>query len=252
MTWLIYFGVVFLLNFLGLLWCYFRQSDKLTDLIYSLSFLLLSTILLFVKADYSWAKLILVAMVSLWSIRLGTYLFVRIHHMKQDQRFDEMRKKFVAIAGFWTLQTVSIYIIALPVVIFLNKGDIELNYLAYLGLVIWGLGWLIESISDYQKFKFRKNPAHQNDFVNVGLWKYLQHPNYLGEILCWLGIWLFTAAYLVGLEWLAILSPLWIVTLLVFISGIPLLQKKAIKKYGRLPAYQHYQKKVAKLIPFIW
>lgn len=252
MIWLIFFGLVFFLNFLGLLWCYFRQSDKLTDLIYSLSFLSLSIALLLVNGDYNWVNLGVVTMVSLWSIRLGAYLFIRIHEMKQDKRFDEMRKKFVAIGGFWLLQTVSIYIIGLPVVVILAKEGLVFNSLSYVGLFTWVLGWVIESVSDYQKFKFRNNPKHQNDFVNIGLWKYLQHPNYLGEILCWLGLWMFTVPYLRGFEYLSIISPVWIIILLVFISGIPLLQKNAAKKYGHLSAYQDYQEKVAKLIPFIW
>ncbi|MCP4443143.1 MAG: DUF1295 domain-containing protein [Aureispira sp.] len=252
MTWILFFGLIFMLNFLGLLWCYLRQSDRLTDLIYSLSFLLASVGTLVIQQDFSLAKLLLVTMVSLWSIRLGAYLFIRIHFMKSDKRFDQMRKKFSAIAGFWLLQTISIYIIALPVVFFLNKSIDRLPSLSYLAIGIWAIGWFLESISDYQKFRFRNNPAHKNNFVDVGVWKYLQHPNYLGEILCWVGIWLYTMPYLSGLEWFTIISPLWIIILLVFISGIPLLQKSSAKRYGHLPKYLNYNKKVAKLIPFIW
>jgi len=243
--------IVIILNISGLMWCYTQQSDKVTDLIYALSFLLLTAVAWLSSAD-SLAHHLVFGMVALWSIRLGGYLFTRIHAMGKDDRFDKMRTSFRKIAGFWGLQTISILILAVPILILFRKSGISTHPLHYIGATVWLLGWLIESIADQQKFNFKTKPANKGQFIQTGLWKIVQHPNYLGEILCWLGVFLVASPSLIGWEWLAIISPLWITILLVFISGIPLLQRKAKKKYGHLPAFQKYQENTALLIPYIY
>jgi steroid 5-alpha reductase family enzyme len=121
---------------------------------------------------------------------------------------------------------------------------------AIIGVVIWLLGWIIESIADFQKFKFKqKNP---DSFFNGGLYSKVRHPNYLGEILVWIGIFIFTIPSLDGWAWLSIISPIWIVVLLVKISGIPLLEDKAWKKYGDNPEFKKYLKNSWRLIPGLY
>lgn len=244
-------SIVVIINLVGLIWCYTQQSDKVTDLFYSLSFLLLTLILWWQNGDSTVHNLVCI-MVSLWALRLGFYLFQRIHTMQKDPRFDQMRNRLGAITGFWVLQAISILILSLPIIIIFQKPNIEFNALHGLGAAIWLIGWLLESIADAQKFNFRKDPLNNGSFVEIGLWKGLQHPNYLGEILCWIGIFTITIPSLQGWEWLAILSPIWIITLLVFISGIPLLQKSAMSKYGHLESYRVYRKETAFLIPFVY
>lgn len=241
--------IVVLLNAAGLAWCYIMQSDKLTDLIYSLSFIAL-TAWLWSQHDNSSIHHLLLGMITLWGLRLGGYLFIRILTKGKDDRFDEMRKKFIKIAGFWTLQTVSILILATPIFALFSYTNIELNFWNYLGAGIWLIGWLIESVADAQKFIFRKNPANDGKFIQHGLWGMVQHPNYLGEMLCWIGVFTVVAPVLQGWHWIAVVSPLWIIILLAFISGIPLLQKKSAEKYGHLDAYKKYITNTPLLIPF--
>ena len=244
-------AIVLVLNAAGLFWCYTQQSDKVTDLIYSLSFFLLTALLWYNHAD-SLVHHFMFIMVGLWSIRLGSYLFLRIHAMGKDDRFDEMRKKFFKIAGFWTLQTISILILAVPILILFGYANIPPSPLHYLGLGLWGFGLVIETIADWQKFQFKKQVANKEKYMSTGLWSVVQHPNYLGEILCWIGVFVVVIPSLQGWQWLAIVSPLWISLLLIKISGIPLLQKAAAKKYGHLVEYQNYQSKTALLVPFIY
>jgi steroid 5-alpha reductase family enzyme len=244
-------SIVLLINLLGLIWCFTMQSDKLTDLIYSVSFFILTIILWWTSAD-SFVHHLMFAMITLWSARLGFYLFQRIHTMKKDDRFDKMRKRFTAISGFWILQALSILILVIPVIILFEKASIQFHYLHFIGANIWLLGFLLESIADYQKFTFRKQASNNGKFINQGLWKSVQHPNYLGEILCWLGVFLVVTPSLQGWEWIAIVSPLWITCLLLFISGIPLLRKQSQKKYGHLKSYQDYQKNTSLLVPFLY
>ncbi len=239
------------LNFAGLVWCYKRQSDKVTDLIYSASFLLL-TFVLWLNNENNTAHHLLLIMVSLWSIRLGTYLFLRVHTMGHDKRFDQMRKNIVKISGFWILQAGSILILSFPIIIFFQKTSTHLSWIHILGTVIWLTGCLIESLADYQKYRFRTSLKNKNRYIDTGLWKLVQHPNYLGEILCWAGIFIFVSPVLQGWEWLSIISPLWIILLLLKISGIPLLQKSGKQKYGKVEGYVEYRRKTSLLIPYIY
>ena len=108
------------------------------------------------------------------------------------------------------------------------------------------------TIADQQKFTFRNNPNNHGQFVNVGVWRYSQHPNYFGEMLCWFGVFMMTIPYIEQWDLIGIVSPLWIIILLRFISGIPLLQRGAEKRYGHLSSYQQYRKKTALLIPFVY
>lgn len=239
---------VILLNVVGLAWCYLLQSDKLTDLIYSLSFALIVCIL-WLNDPGSLIDHSPHLLVTAWAIRLGSYLFRRIHHMGNDKRFEQMRKEFSRISLFWLLQTVSILIIAIPLYAVSHYG---IGPLVGIGSAIALVGLTIETIADQQKFTFRSNPANKNTFIQKGLWNWVQHPNYLGEILFWTGI----AVCAIHLDWpmsfLAILSPLWISTLLIKISGIPLLRKAADKKYADLPSYKTYVEHTPVLFPYIY
>ncbi len=244
-------GFIFLINYLSFFWAYFMQSDKLTDLMYSISFVSVALAILVWGGDYSLDKILLVSMVVIWGIRLGAYLFMRIHQMKKDDRFDERRESFIGFGMFWTLQALTVSIVMIPVIIYLGKESVSLGFLHYLGMAMWLLGLVVESVADQQKFAFKSNEANKGQFMRSGIWKYSQHPNYAGEMLCWIGVFLFCVPALVGWEWLSIISPIWIVFLLLFVSGIPYLKKSANKKYGHLEAYQDYKKNTPLLFPLI-
>jgi steroid 5-alpha reductase family enzyme len=243
-------SAVLLLNCIGFLWCYLRQSDKLTDLIYSLSFVV-AALALFFQGDTFLNEKLLLGMLLVWAFRLGTYLFIRINAIKKDERFNEMRKHWWAIGGFWLLQTVSIYILLAPFIVFETYGSETWGIGRTVALLCWIIGFILETLADFQKYKAKK-AQEKPSFVDQGLWKYLRHPNYTGEILCWIGMFVFVAVDLEGWLWLSIISPIWITTLLLFISGIPLLEKQHNKKYGHLETYKAYKNKTWRLVPFIY
>lgn len=239
---------VVLLNALGFVSAYLLQTDKLTDLLYSTSFVTLVIVLWFTSGMADGVHLVAGIMVLAWTLRLGGYLFWRIHTMGRDDRFDEMRPSFQRFLGFWLLQTISIVIIGLPLLV--TSGQYaEEGYVTFAGGAIWLVGFVLEIVADAQKFRFKKDPANKGDFMRSGVWKYVRHPNYLGEILLWIGIFIAVVPLLDGSEWIAILSPVWIFVLLRYISGIPLLEEKAEKKYGDMPEYQEYLASTNRLIP---
>lgn len=141
--------------------------------------------------------------------------------MGKDSRFDDFRNSKSGFLKFWILQSVSIWIIALPVMTGLLVQTLTLTIPAVL---LWLCGWLLESASDWQKFTF-KSSNNNSDFINTGLYSSIRHPNYLGEILVWLGIFWYVAPSLSGWMWWSIISPAWVIILLVKVSGIPIIEK---------------------------
>lgn len=227
------------------------KTDKLTDLSYGLTFVLLALIA-FLQSDMAFSKLLLLIMVSIWGIRLGIYLFIRINKTKKDSRFDEIRIDFIKFLSFWVLQGITVFVILLPSIFFFQSIT-DVFPLSFLGLCIWIIGILTEGFADQQKFAFINDPKNKGKWVDIGLWKYSRHPNYLGEILCWVGIYFYTYASLSPIyRLIGSLSPLFIIILLLFVSGIPKLEEKADEKWGSNKDYQKYKKKTAVLIPFIY
>lgn len=184
----------------------------------------------------------------MWAGRLGLFLFYRVNQMGRDKRFDTFRANFYGFLKFWILQTVSIGIISLPSILYLSKSEETHVWIAGAGL--WLTGLIIETVADHQKNRFKKaNPDKQ---YRKGIFKYIIYPNYLGEILCWAGIYLYVFPSLRNWEVLSVISPMWIIFLLICISGIPLLERMANKNYANDPEYREYIRKTKKLIPWIY
>jgi len=223
------------------------RTDKLTDFSYSLTFIVL-TLFVLLTNNLSAGKIFLASMILIWALRLGIFLFIRITKIKRDKRFDGVRENFTKFAKFWILQGVAVWLILLPSIYFMTQ-DVQLTKLSYLGILIWISGLIIEAISDSQKFSFSQNPKNKNNFISIGLWKYSRHPNYFGEMLCWIGIYLFTISSLSTIQALiSIISPLFIILILLFGTGVPKLEQSADSKFGKLKEYQEYKRRTSLVI----
>jgi steroid 5-alpha reductase family enzyme len=230
------------------LFAYKFKTDKLTDLSYALTFIFLIA-LSFLTNDFLKFKLILFLMILLWAFRLGIFLFIRIRKIKKDRRFDGIRENFFKFFGFWFFQGISVWIILLPsLMFFISKG--KMSIFSWIGFAIWFIGLTIETFSDLQKYQFNKS-NNKDKWISTGLWKYSRHPNYFGEILCWTGIYLFCFSSLTLIQRLfALSSPIFITILLVFVTGLPKLEKYADNKWGKLKEYKEYKIKTSILIPW--
>jgi steroid 5-alpha reductase family enzyme len=226
-----------------------KKTDVVTDLSYSLSFALVCLILILANSDLPIIAHIPAALTILWAVRLGSYLFGRIIKTKVDHRFDQMRDLPLKFAKFWILQALAVIIILFPVVASIARPDAtrSFGFFELLGVLLWGVGFLIETVADMQKSRFKDSQA--GGFITTGLWKYSRHPNYFGETLLWWALFFYAIPSLSGWLILSILGPVFITLLLLFVSGIPLLEKSADAKYSNDPLYREYKRKTSIFIP---
>ena len=245
------FIFIFVVQIVFFAFAYFFKTDKVTDLSYSLTFILLALYLLVKNAVYSPDHVILTALILIWGLRLMFYLFIRILKIKTDKRFDGVREDFGKFAVFWTGQAITIFIIMIPAIIVLASGAKTVNNLMLAGVVVWIVGFVIESFADAQKFSFKNDLSNKGKFIKSGLWKYSRHPNYFGEMTVWWGIFIFSLPYLGGFTYLAVTGPLFITFILLFVSGIPPLEKKYDSIYSKDSKYQEYKKTTSILIPWV-
>ena len=125
----------------------------------------------------------------------------------------------------------------------------DLGWLAVIGLLVWAIGFFFELVSDAQKSQFKANPENEGKFIKEGLWAWSRHPNYFGEIVIWIGVALIALPVLKGWSLLTLISPVWVIIQLTVISGIPMLEKKADKRWGGQEDYERYKKNTPILIP---
>ena len=231
------------------------KTDKLTDLAYGLTFIVLVLSWLIINnAQNTWYHYLLAGAVLAWSLRLTGYLFWRISKMKKDDRFDDKRNNVGELAKFWLLQAISIPIIALPVIYLLNQPATSVaDPFVIAGFILYLVGLIIETKADAELYRFvfieNKN-RRDKKWCNQGLWRLSRHPNYFGEIVLWLGIFITGLSFYQGLGWLVIIGPIYLILLLRYVSGVPLIEKKHNQRWGHLAQYQRYKKATNLIIVF--
>ncbi|MCK6584081.1 MAG: DUF1295 domain-containing protein [Anaerolineales bacterium] len=249
-------GLAFLIQWLVFIPAYIFQTEKFFDLTGSITYITVTGVAL-CYSRYSVPldarSILLAVMVVVWAIRLGTFLFSRIQKAGKDDRFDELKPSFIRFLNVWTIQGLWVtFTLAAALVAITTTTRKELDIFAVVGFLIWLLGFIIEVVADAQKSRFNADPANKGKFIQTGLWSRSRHPNYFGEIVLWIGIAIIALPVLQGWAWIALISPLFVAILLTRISGIPLLQKKADKKWGGQADYEAYKKNTPVLIPKLW
>lgn len=242
--------VSFALQLIFFFFAYLFRTDKVTDLSYGLTFFILALAAWHQSTFQSWPLAFVVAMVMTWAVRLAGYLFIRILVMKKDDRFDGIRERFWSFFSFWLVQALAVWVIMVPVLVAAgNEQPATVSSVSYLGFGVWFAGLVIETVADWQKFIFKRNPKNKHKWLDTGIWSWARHPNYFGEMLCWWGVYLFVLPFISGWEWLAVGSPLFITGLLLFFSGIPPLEKKYDQKFKGNKAYAQYKRRTNTLVP---
>lgn len=229
---------------------YIFRTEKFFDLTGSMTYVTVTALMVLLSPVRDARSLILFILISIWALRLGSFLYLRIKKAGEDRRFRELKTSFPRFLTTWTLQGLWVtFSLAAALAAITSVKRIEFDSFAIIGTLIWIIGFSFEAISDFQKNKFRANPANKNQFINTGLWSWSRHPNYFGEIVLWIGIAVIALPTLSGWQWVTVISPIFIAILLTMISGIPMLEKYADEKWGNDPEYQAYKTNTSVLIP---
>ncbi|MCH6257242.1 DUF1295 domain-containing protein [Puniceicoccaceae bacterium K14] len=245
--------VAFAIQWIVFIPSYLKSTEKYFDLTGSLTFVSISILSISVSGNFELRRITLFLMVMIWATRLGTYLFQRMHKAGKDRRFDALKKSPVRFLCAWTLQGLWVtFTSAAAVAAITSSKTSEVGSYYYLGTVLWIAGFAIEAIADRQKKKFSSVPQNKGRFIQSGLWSRSRHPNYFGEILLWLGVAVVAYPLLQGWQLITLLSPVLVAILLIYVSGIPLLERSSDEKWGDQPDYQEYKSRTPVLLLRLW
>lgn len=237
------------LGAVGLVLAYSFRSDFVTNFFYALTVMAIAGwgFLASGRQAPHWLILLLVV---IWAWRLSRYLLARSKVLGNDRRFDSLRDSFSKLSLFFLLQAMAAWAVSLPLTIFFGVENTRITAGILAGGAISIVGIIIESMADQQKFRHMRDGNSERGWLNSGLWKYSRHPNYFGEIMMWVGVYVSVTPWLDrSSTYLALLGPLTIIILLVFVTGLPPLEASASKKWGKDKKYQRYRETTSILIP---
>ena len=243
--------VAFAVNWLAFIPSALAQKDTYYDTVGALTYLSVIGYSTYHAAPLDTRAIVVAVMVGIWTVRLGSFLFMRIRASGgADERFEKIKKNPPRFLVAWTLQAVwVIFTASAALVIITSQSAAPLSLFFWAGAAIWVIGFAFEVIADDQKRRFKKDPGNKGKFIKSGLWAWSQHPNYFGEITLWTGILVMAIPLLSGWSWLAVISPIFVYLLLTRISGVNLLDGIGKDRWGDDPAYQQYRKNTPVLFP---
>ncbi|CAB4883498.1 unannotated protein [freshwater metagenome] len=225
------------------------KNASIVDIVWGLGFVMVAWVARFSADGDSARQWLLVAMVSVWGLRLSGYLFWRNHGKGEDFRYRAMRRHYgarfglISLATVFGLQGVLMFVVSLPVQLGQADATPKLGVIAYVGVAVWLVGLFFEVVGDAQLARFKANPANAGTVMSTGLWRYTRHPNYFGDACVWWGIGIVAAETGSG-AW-GLIGSLLMTVLLRRVSGVTLLEKSLVK---RREGYVEY---VARTSPFV-
>lgn len=226
-----------------------KRSD-VADIAWGLGFFLVA-IVTFVGGGAGFDRgLLVTALVFAWALRLSMHIFLRNRGKGEDRRYALWRESWGtwfplrAFFQIFILQGALLLLVVLPVVVINLSPGGAWTLLDAIGIGLWALGFFFEAVGDFQLVKFLQNPENHGHVLKTGLWRYTRHPNYFGEVTLWWGIFFLALSTPVG--WISIAGPLTITVLILFVSGIPLLEKGMVRN----PEFEVYKKETSVFFPW--
>ena len=202
-------------------------------------------------AQVSIRSVFVASFVSVWTLRLGIFLYKRIVKAGEDSRFRDIKKSIPKFLMTWTLSALWVFLTTVNAITLIALNPLEpIGIFFIMGALLWLLGFGFEVIADRQKKYFSEQPKNEGRFITQGLWSVSRHPNYFGEIILWAGIAIISLPFLSGWQFVTLVSPVFVFLLLTRISGLPFLEDKAEKKWGEDKDYIEYKKRTPILVPF--
>lgn len=226
-----------------------KRRNDVVDVAWGLGFVVVAWASLLLSDSLSMVGAAVNGMVTAWGLRLAAHIYARNRGKPEDARYKQLVpdgvrfRTLLAYGKVFLLQGFLLWVIMLPIqaLHFAEPSD-GMQWLALIGAFVWALGFYFEVRADYELRVFLAKPKRPK-VLDTGLWRYSRHPNYFGEVTLWWGIFLMALASGVGL-W-TIVGPLLITVLILFVSGVPMLERR----YAHDKAYQRYAAKTSKFIP---
>ena len=245
--------LAYVIHWIAYIPAYMFQTEKFYDLTGSVTYLsvvwfvFLST---YKSISLNFGNLILVLLISIWTIRLGLFLFMRIHKAGEDKRFRSIKTSASQFFMTFTLSGLWVTLCSMCALVAISSPEgLVMNALTYIGIILFIIGFGIEIIADNQKTAFRSIEANKDSFITSGLWSKSRHPNYFGEVLLWFAIAVISFSSLEGLQLITLISPVFTYILLVYVSGVRMLEDMNDKKWADDEQYKSYKKNTPMLFP---
>jgi len=246
-------AAVFIFVFMSAFWIVSidRQDAGIADVAWGLGFIVVSFATLYLNVSFVPRSFLVMALVLLWGLRLASYIIMRNKGKGEDWRYAQWRKDWGknflwrSYVQVFLLQGLLMLLVSVPV-IFVHYASVDepLVWIDIAGALVWFVGFVFETVGDYQLMIFKAKPRNKGKVIKSGLWAYTRHPNYFGEIVQWWGIFIIALALADGV--FSIIGPLTISYLILRVSGIPLLEKK----YKGNKEYEQYKKVTSGFFPW--
>lgn len=225
-----------------------QRNVNPVDSLWPLFFLAMTLVYISLAPTHAARVVILLFVVTVWATRLSVHITQRNRGQPEDQRYRRLRRANEPRFGrkslylVFGLQAILAWIISLPLLAAV-LSPAPLGWLDYCAVLLWLLGFGIETIADQQLAVFRANPANAGKVLERGLWRYSRHPNYFGECCIWWSFYLFALS---AGAWWSLISPLLVTLLLRRIAGVRLLEQDITT---RRPGYRDYIRRTNAFVP---
>jgi steroid 5-alpha reductase family enzyme len=239
----------FAVNWIVFVPSFLARTEHFFDLTGSLTYVSAVMLAVYLTDSLDARSVLLAALIVIWAGRLGAFLFARVRREGKDGRFDQIKRSLPRFLMVWTLQGLWVLTTAACALAAITAAQgAPLGAIAAAGTLLWLVGFALEVIADRQKSAFRADPANAGRFIDRGVWTWSRHPNYAGEILLWTGIAVIAYPALSGWQLVTLISPVFVYLLLTRISGVPMLERRADRRWGDDPDYQAYKART----PVLW
>ncbi len=242
------FGYMTVWFFISLL----RKRNDSADVAWGIGFVLAAIVPLVFHQPFSDRALLVTVLVAIWGIRLASHIYFRQRGKPEDYRYQKWREewgKWFVVRSYvqvYILQGFLLLLIVSPVLVINTYQGFRFWWLDLFGVLVWLVGFFFEVVGDWQLSQFLKDPNNKGHLMRNGLWRYSRHPNYFGEVTQWWGIWIIALSVPFG--WLTVIGPITITVLILFVSGVPLLEKK-MKEHPEFEAYARQTSRFFPLLP---
>lgn len=224
------------------------KRNDIADIAWWWVYVILALYYLFV---YGWNEraILMYGLVMLWWIRLAIHIYLKNKNKSEDFRYAQRRKdrgKRFYLRSFlqiYLLQGFLIWVIIFPLMLFAVNDSVVLEFTDIMSIGLWIFWFYFQVVWDRQLAQFKKDPKNKWKVLQTWLWKYSRHPNYFGEVTMRWAIFFLCAWVVNGRMWIG--SPITITILILFVSGVPMLEKK----YEGNPKYEEYKKRTSMFIP---